>query len=666
MGDISIPGVSSRYNTQKLIQDLVEVERRKLTRLEGQKTELVELRTLWQALSRRMQSVRDAARSLYGFESPFANRIGETTQERAVTVNPNRSAPEGEWRIRVIQTATADRFLSAELPLDATAPAGEYRFRVGQEEAAISFRGGRLSALVEAINQRTRGLLRAALIRVSPDRQVLSLEATKTGEANRLELQGAARELAVQTGMARAQPAGERMLAITPQTVGRGVGGEGVSLEEGRLQLPPGGRASLAAGVAVRPGLVLELRVQAERLSESQAPPPPPGLSLESPGLAEFQGVQIRSNPLRTGLPRFEPPAPAAPINDPRVGRAVLGQGQLDLPPFPLESTEAVIRLPFDREDQLRSLELENRNTHMRYTLTSVRVYDPAERGDLAPLRAQSTARDAVFELDGVRITRPSNTVDDVIPAATINLLDPTEGTATIRIKPDFTSIKDGIISFVGQYNRLMLELLALTSRNEAVLNEVSYLSDQEREELRKNLGRMIGDTSLNQLRSSLQRIMMESVPTGQPITLLSQVGISTNVGRSQGGAVDASRLRGYLEIDETRLDRALRENLAAVRALFGVDTNGDLVVDHGVAFRTDEVLRPQVQTGGLIATRVGTLDSQISRQDQEIQQFQDYLRRYEQDLRRRYGQMEGALNRLEETGRAIDNFSRQNSRGNR
>ncbi len=667
MGDISIPGVSSRYNTQKLIQDLLDVEKRKLTRLETQKADLEDTKQIWQSYSRRMSVLRDAARNLFGFESPFANRIGESSQANAVSLNPNRSAAEGQWRIKVLQIATADRLLSDELPLDATAPAGDYRFKVGDQEVTVNFRGGRLSNLVEAINQRGRDLIRASLIRTTADRQVLSIEAQKTGSQNRLEFLGAARDFVIQAGLMRPSRTTDQTIPLTAETTRTRTAPESVTLSENQLTLQPRARAEVLLNRDVSRGLVLEVDIQAERLSQEEVPAPPPGLNLEPPGVAEFQDIRIRSNPLRTGLPRFEPPTPQQPTNDPRVGQLRTAERQIDLPNFPLEGGSTTLKVPLEGIARLDQLILDNRNTHMRYTLTQIRLVDPNARGDLEPKNAQTTAQDAVFEIDGVRVTRPTNSINDVIPNVTINLSDTTPAPATVKVTPDYESIKNGIINFVGNYNRFMLETLVLTSRNEAILNEANYLSDAEREALRKNMGKFQGDTSLNQLRSSLQRFMMEPYPSGVPnISLLQQVGISTNTsGRTSGSTPEAARLRGYLEINEGQLDQAIRENLVAVKNLFGMDTNGDLVIDSGAAFRVDEYIRPYVQTGGFIANRVNTLNSQIDRQNREIRNFNDYLVRYEQDLKRRYGQMEGALNRMQETGRAIDNFSRQNSGGN-
>jgi flagellar hook-associated protein 2 len=91
----------------------------------------------------------------------------------------------------------------------------------------------------------------------------------------------------------------------------------------------------------------------------------------------------------------------------------------------------------------------------------------------------------------------------------------------------------------------------------------------------------------------------MDPYPTslGRELSLLAQVGISTN-SSSFGGSLDATKLRGYIEINEQTLDAALTEKLDAVKELFGSDTNNDLVVDSGVAFAIDAYTRGFTQTG--------------------------------------------------------------------
>jgi flagellar hook-associated protein 2 len=132
-----------------------------------------------------------------------------------------------------------------------------------------------------------------------------------------------------------------------------------------------------------------------------------------------------------------------------------------------------------------------------------------------------------------------------------------------------------------------------------------------------------------------------------QDLSMLVQIGIGTDVRRA--GATtgyDASRLRGYLEIDEKVLDSALLTKLSAIQQLFGYDTNGDLIVDSGIAYALEGLSKPYVETGGVVSLKTGTLDRQLEAK--------------EASLKRQYGNMESAYSRMEKMGTSLDNFSKQ------
>ena len=142
---------------------------------------------------------------------------------------------------------------------------------------------------------------------------------------------------------------------------------------------------------------------------------------------------------------------------------------------------------------------------------------------------------------------------------------------------------------------------------------------------------------------------------------MMSQIGISTNAG-SGGGSVNASKLRGYLEINEEMLDNALQTKSSNIKELFGMDTDGDLVVDTGVGYELDAFLNPYIQTGGIFTSKIGNLDTRITDTNREIEDYKEYLADYEQSLKVKYGNMEGTLNQLESNSSSLDTFNQQNN----
>ncbi len=110
--------------------------------------------------------------------------------------------------------------------------------------------------------------------------------------------------------------------------------------------------------------------------------------------------------------------------------------------------------------------------------------------------------------------------------------------------------------------------------------------------------------------------------------------------------------------MDEAKLESAIASTPDAVRELFGNDTDGDLVVNAGAAFSLDTLLRPYVQTGGIVPNRVAGVDTSILRSSREMADYEKRLVAYEAELKRKYGIMEGALNEMDKNAQTLKNFS--------
>ena len=128
MSDLSIPGVTNKYNTQKIIDALMEVEKVPLKRMEAEVAASQQKKSAWQDVSRRLSGLRDVARALYGFQNPFTEKLAGSADEKVFTATASRTAVEEKKSITVRHIATADRFLSRSLPRDFLVEAGTTRF----------------------------------------------------------------------------------------------------------------------------------------------------------------------------------------------------------------------------------------------------------------------------------------------------------------------------------------------------------------------------------------------------------------------------------------------------------------------------------------------------------------------------------------------------------
>ena len=99
---------------------------------------------------------------------------------------------------------------------------------------------------------------------------------------------------------------------------------------------------------------------------------------------------------------------------------------------------------------------------------------------------------------------------------------------------------------------------------------------------------------------------------------------------------------------------------MVEIKNLFGYDSDGDMVVDSGIAYRMDKILQSYVQTGGIIALKTSSIDRQIDAQQSKIRRLEDQVADKETALKRRYGSMESTLNNLQSQANSISNFANQ------
>jgi flagellar hook-associated protein 2 len=698
MSDIYIPGIRSRFNTDQIIEDLMSLERIPRDRVEGNIENLQLQRGYWQEVGRRINSLRDSARFLFSFQNPFNERIARTSNDAVITASTTREAAEQTHSFTVKQTAQADRFLSQPLDEKMRIEAGNYIFSVGNEEISINFRGGTLREFVDIVNSRGRDKISASLWAIQSGTRSLLIESKVTGAQNRLGFSGDSVELAVNIGMMeRANDAGGN-IPVNENTVRRGSQNAGnISINDGVLQVPPRSSVSIPLGMSLSTDSPVMLKLQTLTRTETSdifnIPQPPPGPSVPS-GSVTYGSITIENEPSFAPLPDWTPQAAPQRHDDMAVLSLVFSDGSSAKLPAITDSGSFVNRQYFLSDiaqgRTIVSLNIDNTNTHREVSIGGIEILDPTfTSGGLRPLNAASTARDAVITMEGIEITRSTNNIDDLIPGLTLNIRGVSERPVELNVRADTESIKEAIISFIGNYNRLMAEINVLTTattggisrerdkdgnmvmvrvrseRANRIVDELTYLTADEAEAMKDRVGAFSGDSTLNTLKNNLMRAITAPYPTSleRDLTLLAQIGISSNAGGTIG--YDPASLRGYLQINERVLDAALENKVPAIRQLFASDTTGDLLMDTGVAYNVEALISPFTQTGGIISLKTSTIDSRISQDERRITTLDRQLAAKEAELRIQYARMESAYARMEQMSNSLNNFSQQNS-GNR
>ena len=485
-------------------------------------------------------------------------------------------------------------------------------------------------------------------------------ESQLTGEANRLEFSDDALSFALENGLIKKN---DRLA---------------VDAEKTEVAVPAQTTERIAFSKSVRGSqqYVLEYTVSLQNNADVSAPPSGQGEQAssggnpiyEQVGTVSYKGVTVTNAPSDSSIVPETlglNPVPAAPVEDYNVLSLVSSRGTLiPLPPLADTTEVQTFSIPLSEYGDITGITVHNNNTDKTVSLAQIKVYDPKATGEYIPVNPVSQAQEASLTFEGIPVKRSTNKIDDLIPGVTLQLEDKTDKPESISIKPDPQPAKDAIIEFVAKYNRLLAEINIVTSNQQAVIDEIEYFTDDERKTAEENLGALFGDTTLSSLKNNLRQIVANVYRrnTDTPIRTLSQIGISTKSDTSS--ALNEARLRGYLEIDEKKLDEALKNSIEDVRYLFGYDTDNDVLIDDGVAYQVFKQIDPYVQRGGIFSTRTNGLAARIKTSKDKIARYDQALEKKEQELRQKYGDMDGSLRNLQKQSDMINNFSRQNRGG--
>lgn len=149
------------------------------------------------------------------------------------------------------------------------------------------------------------------------------------------------------------------------------------------------------------------------------------------------------------------------------------------------------------------------------------------------------TPLDALMTLDGISISKSSNTVTDIINGAILKLKGTGDG--NIQLSTDLGAISDKVTDFVTEYNDLTEYIQELLSFNPETLESGAFL----------------GNFAIQNLQNILRGTVSGEVSGTQgPFSFLSQVGITT-------------QSDGKIVLENSKLNDALQSDLGNVADLF-------------------------------------------------------------------------------------------------
>ncbi len=160
--------------------------------------------------------------------------------------------------------------------------------------------------------------------------------------------------------------------------------------------------------------------------------------------------------------------------------------------------------------------------------------------------------QDAQVEVDGTVLTRSTNTLSDIVPGLTLNLLSATGEATAVSVARDSAKISKSITAFVDAYNEL----------SEWVSDQFSGVGAEEGVDAKP----LSGDGVLRSLKSKFHSAMRTELAAavGGDLTRLASIGIEIDK-------------EGLYQIDAADLTAALQRDTEAVMRLFGTYGTGSV-----------------------------------------------------------------------------------------
>ena len=260
--------------------------------------------------------------------------------------------------------------------------------------------------------------------------------------------------------------------------------------------------------------------------------------------------------------------------------------------------------------------------------------FDPSATGSTT-FDAPGTARDSLMRLNGVEITRATNTIDDAVEGLTFTLKATTipEGSetstsTTLAIQRDSSTISTQIKSFVDAYNQLA----------SAIKTTTSYNADT------KAAGPLQGDSTIRGMQSQLRSLVTSTFSDGTGgIRTLSDLGVSF-------------QKDGSLALDSSKLGKAVENNLDGVIGFFGafdqtVSNVAPEASKNGFAYKLEQLAKGMLADNGLIDSKLDGLNSTVKSIEKQYERIELRLGQVEKRYRAQFTAMDTTISQLQGVG---------------
>ncbi|WP_404300653.1 flagellar filament capping protein FliD [Alicycliphilus denitrificans] len=246
----------------------------------------------------------------------------------------------------------------------------------------------------------------------------------------------------------------------------------------------------------------------------------------------------------------------------------------------------------------------------------NILAHDPASvAADNGASRTQA-AKDASFSINSVEARSASNTVEDIVPGVTLNLLKPSDKPIDITISDDTKAIKDKIEAFKDAYNKLNSTISGLTKYDQGS----------------KKAQPLQGDNTVVGMLNSLRGLVGNPNSAGD---YFSSLGLEV-------------QRDGSLNINSTKLDAALKDLPKLEKALTD-GTDGLVTRIREFAFKANGV-------EGNITSRTKALQDSLKRNESDQERINLLLDQRQKNMLKQYQSLDANMSTMNSLSSFMNN----------
>lgn len=276
--------------------------------------------------------------------------------------------------------------------------------------------------------------------------------------------------------------------------------------------------------------------------------------------------------------------------------------------------------------------------------LSGLGIWNVGGSGEYA--RTLQVPTDAMFTMDGLEITRSSNTVDDLLEGVTFEI--ESEGSARVDISLDAEKAVSAVRGMTEAYNEV-LDWIDIRLTENTV--------DDPQSDIEKRRGLLKGDPLLWNCKQNMRSITSKArFGSGGESRTLSSIGIaaeSTDYGKS-----------GKLEFDESAfMESMLRDPKAVMEMMtsFAADMKS---FTEGMVSNSTVSIGGTTAKEGKIYSQIDTLEKQSEDIDERIADFDARLEMEQASLEALYANMEARISELSQQASYLTSLSQYSSSG--